>query len=215
MSVFDLQKLIPVETNGDNIQFLVDVISERSARTIGILGAGGSGKTTLAEKILNKLSEENAVVLHVDDYWKYPRDKMHEMGITGYDNESRDIDKFLKDLENLKKGKAIDKPTFDDSKEIPLLETEKIEAREKIIVEGTIDIHALVDVTIFLYAPDSVLMERRLQRDSDKIANKDLSFFKKYLEEKSFPKYHMILLPVWKECNFIFDTSENKLYKIK
>lgn len=215
MPGIEFENLEYLASGGEVVSTLKNYIQASKAKVIGIIGAGGSGKTTFSKKLVESFGLESCVMISVDDYWKYPRAEMNKMGITGYDWAAREKELFSKHMQCLRENKSIEKPIFEDDKEEPTFQTEHITPKDFVIVEGVVNLLEVSDISVFVYAPDEVLMVRRLERDKVKSVNKNFDEFKNYLIKKSFPKYRSLLFPLWKQCNFLFDTHNNKLYKIR
>ena len=81
---------------------------------IGIAGGSGSGKTTVVREIQRRMKpQENVVVIPQDSYYK---DQGHlpleERQALNFDHpDSIDWKLLVKQLRDLKEGKAIDQPT--------------------------------------------------------------------------------------------------------
>ena len=71
----------------------------------------------------------------------------------------------------------------------------------------------IADFIIFTYAPDDVLIKRRIARDRWAKIFQSESAFVEYLRTKSLPSYHAKLLPLANEARVILDTSTGTLYK--
>jgi uridine kinase len=193
-------------------KFIAQLIEGNEHKVIAIFGPSGGGKTTFAQNLIKALGDEKAVLISVDDYWRYTREEMKQKGLTGYDWEARDKDRFLKDLQLLKRGMAIDKPLMDYIYEKPAVYTERIEPKEITILEATLDFTGIADLIIFTFAHDDIIFQRRIERDKDKKAFPTLEALEKYVRNKSIPAYKERLLPLVANANFAIDTHENKLY---
>lgn len=208
-----LTNFSPVKPHNSSADFISQIIKKSKSQVIAIYGPSSGGKTTFSEKLLNVLGKDNALLISVDDYWKYDRQEMKKRNITGYDWESRSKEKFLNDLQLLKNLQPIQKPVFDYVAEKPANKYETIEPQNIIIIEGTLDFRGLADIIIFTYADDETLINRRLQRDKNKTAFKSLKELQDYLINKSIPAYKNNLLPLIPETDFIVDTDRNLIYQ--
>lgn len=190
---------------------IASVIRQYQYKTVGICGPSGSGKTTFAKALQQALGEDS-MILKVDSYWQYTRSEMAERNLTGYDWATRDKPLFLADLTKLKSGQSIEKPVFDYVKEMPAHQTVSVAPRDIIILEDTLDFSGLVDLMIFIYAPDDVLISRRLSRDAHKTGFGDAETLENYLKTKSIPAYRKGLLPVAEKADYIINTDSSRLY---
>lgn len=193
-------------------QLLKQLLPKKDVVVIGIEGASGSGKTDLGKKLLEEFSSQKAALILLDDYVCFSSKEMEKLDIlTRYDWRSRNREKFLKDIASLKQWDTIQKPIQDYSKEAPAEETEFVEPKPYIIVEGNLDISDIADITVFLFAPDEVLAERRFLRDSQKQLY-DETKLKSYIAQ-SLEYYHQFLEPTAGNAQIIINTDSVVLYE--
>ena len=139
---------------------------------VGITGGSGSGKTRFMNKLMEKLPDSS---LHsMDNYYieidKQPRD---ENGVENFDKlESIDLERYVQDLRKLLAGDAleIDEYTFNNDKSTS--KKIRIPASRIILVEGIFvlaveEIRSLLDLKLFVDAPDYLMMSRRIIRDAE------------------------------------------------
>lgn len=120
------------------------------ARVVGVTGASASGKSTFSSELLENFGEENACIVRLDDYVHLTNAQMREQGIkTRYDWRSRDKNRFLNDVNQLRNGHAIQKPVQDYEAERPSSESEVVLPKSYIILEGNLDLSDIADTTIF------------------------------------------------------------------
>jgi len=145
--------------------------SESRPLLIGVVGGSGSGKTTVARAIHASLGPDAAFV----DMDAYYRDQTHlsfeERLQTNYDHpDAFDLDLMVEQLEQLRRGEAIEKPTYDFAAHTRAARREVVEPRDAIIVDGILllvepRVRALLDIKVFVDVDDDVRFIRRLQRD--------------------------------------------------
>ena len=140
---------------------------------IGIAGGSASGKSTIAEKIVEKFREEKKVVIiRQDDYYK---DQSHmpfeERVKTNYDHPfAFDNDYMVYQVKELIAGKTIRKPTYDYVHHTRSDITEIVEPADVIVLEGLFvleseELRSLQNIKIFVDTPADVRFIRRLVRD--------------------------------------------------
>lgn len=139
---------------------------------IGITGGTGSGKSTVSKEIFKFINEKNIAVIEQDSYYK---DQSHlsfeERVKTNYDHPlAFDNDLLIQHLKELLAGKAIRKPIYDFEKHTRKSETEIIQPRDIIILEGILilsekEIRDLLDIKIFVDTDADVRVIRRILRD--------------------------------------------------
>lgn len=139
---------------------------------IGIAGGTGSGKTTLAEKILEFFPKGEVVVISQDSYYL---DQSHlpleERRKINYDHPlAFDFPLLIEHLKKLKKGEPILCPTYSFSEYIRLPEKILIEPKPVIILEGILvlideELRNLLDIKLYVDCDPDVRFIRRLLRD--------------------------------------------------
>lgn len=139
---------------------------------IGICGGTGSGKTTLARRIIETVGRENVILVEQDSYYRnladMPLDERHQANFDHLD--AFDNGMLVNHLKRLKQGKSIEMPIYDYKNHIRSEETEHLEPKPVIIVEGILIfaepmVIDLLDVRVFVDTPDDIRFIRRLQRD--------------------------------------------------
>lgn len=141
---------------------------------IGISGGSGSGKTLFLKALMESFKEHEASLLSLDNYYRprkeQPKDKK---GVENFDlPESLDRERFYHDLQLLKSGERIrlKEYTFNnDNKKPAMIE---IESTPIIVVEGIFtfyfqEIRKLLDLKLYIEAPDYLMLTRRITRDAE------------------------------------------------
>ncbi len=139
---------------------------------IGISGGTGSGKTTVAQKIISSIGEANAVYLQQDSYYRnlgdMPLDFRHQVNFDHPD--ALDNELLLAHLEALRAGECIQKPVYDfvnhSRRPDPIL----VAPLPVILVEGILvfwneRMRRLMDIKIFVDCDADIRFIRRLGRD--------------------------------------------------
>jgi uridine kinase len=141
---------------------------------LGIAGGTGSGKTTLAQKIVAGLPPGRALLLQHDDYY---RDRSHlsprERDALNFDEpDALENDRLVRDLAALKRGEPVDAPLYDFATHTRRTETRRLDPHAVVVVEGILlfSVPALrdaFDLRIFVDTADDVRLMRRIKRDLD------------------------------------------------
>lgn len=165
---------------------------------IGIAGGSASGKSTIANEIVNKSSDNKSIkVLKLDNYYL---DRSHltenERTKVNYDHPNAfDTNLLLDDLKKLKKGLQIDVPIYNFEHHIREKELKVFKPANVIILEGIMvlalkDILELLDIKIYVETPDDIRLIRRLRRDMkersrtmDQVVDQYLSFVRPMHEQ--------------------------------
>jgi uridine kinase len=193
-------------------EYVAQLIDPASHKVIAIEGAAGSGKTTLG-KNMKKLFPCKVTMLNVDDYFAYDLVTRMRKRISGYNWNSRKRSLFLRQIEKLKQGKAIQKPIFSYKTQSLKEEKEKIIPEKNIIVEGTLDFSDVADFIIFTWAPEDILIDRVVKRGGFKTVFKNRKALRKHFEKISIMNYRNLLLTYIQKANIIFDTLNNEVHK--
>jgi uridine kinase len=139
---------------------------------IGIAGGTGSGKTTVATKILEALPPGQALLLQQDSYY---RDRSHlspaERARINFDEpDAIENDRLEHDLRCLRNGTVVEGPQYDFSTHTRRRETRRLEPCSIIVAEGILlfavaAVRDLFDLRLFVETPDDVRLLRRIKRD--------------------------------------------------
>lgn len=139
---------------------------------IGITGGTGSGKSTVSTEIFKYIDKEKITIIEQDSYYK---DQSHlsleERIKTNYDHPFAFDNKLLiEHLKELLKGNPIEKPIYDFGNHNRKKDTEKVEPRDIVILEGILilsekEIRDLLDIKIFVDTDSDVRVIRRILRD--------------------------------------------------
>jgi uridine kinase len=139
---------------------------------IGIAGGTGSGKTTVATVILNRVGAGNIAFLPHDAYYKDLADlPRSQRDLINFDHpDSLETDLMVEHLKLLRQGKAVEIPIYDFTTHSRTDRTSKIEPQPVILVEGILvfadpELRDLFDIKIFVDTPPDIRFIRRLERD--------------------------------------------------
>ncbi len=139
---------------------------------IGICGGTGSGKTTVANRILESVSNKDVVFIQQDSYYRNLKDlPLDDRSMANFDHpDALDNDLLFYHVKKLKAGEAVDLPVYDFKTHCRQAETRRVESKPIVIVEGILifsDPRLLeqMDVKVFVDTPDDIRFIRRLRRD--------------------------------------------------
>jgi len=142
---------------------------------IGISGGSGSGKTTFARMLHEKLSEKFGAgfseILAQDHYYIDQSARFKGDGSINFDHPSAiEFSLLAKHLEMLKGGNAIEVPIYDFITHTRKPNTNHFSVCPVVIVDGMLllsqeVIRPRLDYSIFVDAPEEVRYQRRLHRD--------------------------------------------------
>ena len=145
--------------NADKKEFLMDTI------LIGIAGGTGSGKTTLADKLVESFGRDEVSILRHDDIPFEERAKLN------YDHpDAFDTDLLCQHILELKAGKSIEMPVYDYAMHNRSDKTILVHPAPVIVLEGILlfvekDLCDLMDIKVFVDTDADVRILRRILRD--------------------------------------------------
>lgn len=139
---------------------------------IGICGGTGSGKTTIANRILQSVSADEVVFIQQDLYYRDLKDMPLDYRNAANFDHPDGIDNALlaNHLKKLKAGEPVALPIYDFRTHSRLPDTTPIEAKPIVIVEGILifaepRLLEQMDLKVFVDTPDDIRFIRRLKRD--------------------------------------------------
>jgi uridine kinase len=143
-----------------------------ASKIIGIAGGSGSGKTAFAYRLQKRAGESRCSILHQDSYYRDQRQQFDcDGGRVNFDHpDSLDFDLLSRHLMKLKAGKSVQVPVYDYETHSRLARTDLLDPRSIIILEGILVlsepmIRRVLDVKVFIDAPERVRFSRRVARD--------------------------------------------------
>jgi len=151
-------------------------MQEGSARRrpiiIGVAGGTGSGKTTVAQVILERVGRDRIAYIQHDSYY---RDQSHlppeERAKVNYDHpNSLESDLLVRHLQMLQAGQPVEVPVYDFTTHTRTNRTYRVEPRRVILVEGILifaekALRDMFDIKIYVDTDADIRFIRRLQRD--------------------------------------------------
>ena len=139
---------------------------------IGIAGGTGSGKTTVVKKIVEALPPHYVAVVPLDSYYNDTTEMTEEeRHAINFDHpDAFDWKLLIKQVNELRKGNAIEQPTYSYIKCNRLPETIHVEPEPVIIIEGIMTLlnkklRDMMDLKIFVDADSDERLIRNIQRD--------------------------------------------------
>jgi uridine kinase len=180
---------------------------------IGLAGGTGSGKTTVAEAIVQAAGEDHVVLLPQDAYYRAQPDVPAEArALTNYDQpDAFDNELLVQHLELLVRGEPIQRPIYDFTKDDRATETVPLDARAVIVVEGILVLHEAslrqrMDLAIFVVAPPDERFIRRLERDVSERGRSAESVIKQYRRTVK-PMHDLFVEPTKQYADLIIPTG--------
>lgn len=173
---------------------------------VGIAGGSGSGKTTFAKKILQRVSsheaaEADVALLKQDSYYlPSPPAHLKVHGEPNFDHpDAFDWDLLRDHLKRLRAGESVAVPIYDYRTNRRTDDTERVGPCRRLILEGIFtlwdaEIRANFDVKLFLNVEADVRFIRRLHRDVRERGRSLDSIIRQYYDTVR-PMHHEFLEP--------------------
>jgi len=139
---------------------------------IGVAGGTGSGKTSFANRLLERLREERCVTVAQDAYYKdgSTLDPAARAAINYDHPDAFDTSLLIQDLRDLKAGRPVPHLTYDHAAYSRRVLPDALTPRPVIILEGILilaeePLRRLMDIKLFIDTDSDVRILRRLRRD--------------------------------------------------
>lgn len=156
---------------------------------IGICGGTGSGKTTVVNKILDILPENQVAILSQDSYYKDNSNlSIEERKSVNFDHpDAIEFDLLLDHINELKKGHTIQKPIYSYITCTRSAETIPVESKDVILIEGILlftdeRIRNICNIKVFVDAPADERLMRVIKRDTVERGRDIEQTLKRYLD---------------------------------
>ena len=140
---------------------------------IGIAGGTGSGKTTVVNKIVEALPPHYVAVVPLDSYYNDTSEMTEEeRHAINFDHpDAFDWKLLAKHVDDLRKGIAVEQPTYSYLLCNRLKETIHVSPKPVIIIEGIMTLlnkrlRDIMDLKIFVDADPDERLIRNIQRDT-------------------------------------------------
>lgn len=139
---------------------------------VGVAGGTGSGKTTVASRILDGVGTENITYIPHDAYYRdlshLPRSMRAQVN---FDHpHALETKLLIEHVKELRAGRPVAIPIYDFATHTRTDETRRVEVAPVVIVEGIlvfveVELRELFDVKIYIDTDADVRFIRRLRRD--------------------------------------------------
>lgn len=141
---------------------------------IGIGGGSGSGKTTIAQSIVESIGHDDVALIQHDAYY---RDQTHlpleQRAKVNYDHpDSLETELLVEHLRELLAGRPVERPVYDYTVHNRSPQTVVVDPRPVVVVEGIVVLYEpglrdLMDLKVYVDTDADLRIVRRLERDID------------------------------------------------
>ena len=155
---------------------------------IGIAGGSGSGKTTVAQEILQRVGRKRIAFLQHDSYYKdltgLPPTQRAEVNFDHPNSLENEL--LIQHVASLRDGKPVEVPIYDFSTDRRTGQTFTVQPQRVILVEGILifteaTLREMFNVKIFVDTDSDLRLIRRLQRDITERGRTTESVIEQYL----------------------------------
>ena len=187
---------------------------------IGICGGTGSGKTTVANRLLQAVGTKEVAFLQQDSYYRdlaqMPLDYRQRVNFDHPD--ALDNDLLVEHLRALKAGRTVELPLYDFKHHARRKETLRLEPKLITIVEGILifaepRLLAEMDIKVFVDTPDDIRFIRRLRRDISERGRTVDSVIEQYLATVR-PMHLQFVEPSKREADVIIPEGGHNMVSI-
>ncbi len=156
---------------------------------VGIAGGTGSGKTSLATKIVERVGAESCLLLAQDAYYKDGSALTPAaQAAINYDHpDAFDTSLLVQDVRDLKAGRPVPCLTYDHASYARRVLPDALTPKPVVILEGILvlaeePLRRLMDIKLFIDTDADVRLLRRLQRDLHERGRRFEAVERQYLE---------------------------------
>lgn len=175
---------------------------------IGIVGASGSGKTTIARALAARCPD--SCLISQDNWYRNRPDDALNWNVD--DPETVDLLQLARDLAALKAGNSIDAPRYIFSSHRRADKPIALHPAPVLIVEGLFlfcipQLRQLFDIRLFVDAPLRLCQRRRIQRDVRERGRTEQQIRKSWVERVE-PMYQKHIFPGRKWADLLVKSDE-------
>jgi len=168
---------------------IISCMTERETPlVIGIAGGSGSGKTTVANVVLQRVGSHRIVYLPHDAYYRDLKDlpRIQRVQVNFDHPDSLETELLIRHIQQLRNWQAIDLPIYDFTTHTRTDRMLRVEPQRVILVEGILIfgepiLRSLFDVKIFVDTDADIRFIRRLERDISERGRTTESVIHQYL----------------------------------
>ena len=164
-------------------------MSMRKPIVIGVAGGTGSGKTTVANEILQRVGAERIAYIQHDSYYRDLRDlSPEERARVNFDHPmALETELLIQHLDQLIAGEPAEIPIYDFTVHARTDRTRRVDPRRIILIEGILifadrELRERMNVRIFVDTDADLRFIRRLVRDMEERGRSMPSVVQQYLK---------------------------------
>jgi len=162
---------------------------DKNIMVVGIAGGTGSGKTTLADIILERIGRDRIAYLPHDAYYRDQKDlPFEERAKVNYDHpDSLETELLIEHIHQLNREQVVEMPVYDFTTHSRKQKTVRVEPKPVVLVEGILifvekELRKLFDMKIYVDTDADIRFIRRLTRDIEERGRTVQSVINQYLK---------------------------------
>ncbi len=155
---------------------------------IGVAGGSGSGKTTIAQNIVQMIGRDRVAWVQHDSYYRHrPELSFEERSGQNYDHpRSLETELMVEHVKTLMGGKEVKIPSYDFANHLRSEIVNSVEPAQIILLEGILifaepALLELMDIKIYVDTDADVRFIRRLKRDMEERGRTQESVVEQYM----------------------------------
>ncbi|WOK94473.1 uridine kinase-like protein 4 [Canna indica] len=140
---------------------------------IGVAGGAASGKTTVCDMIIQQLRDQRVVLVNQESfYYDLTEEELNHVHEYNFDHpDAFNTENMLCCMEKLKRGLAVDVPSYDFRTYKSKLQARKVNPSDVIILQGILVFHdprvrEMMNMKIFVDTDADIRLARRIRRDT-------------------------------------------------
>ncbi len=187
---------------------------------VGIAGGSGSGKTTVVNRIMERLRDDDVAILPQDAYYKDNSQlELEARQEINFDHpDSLEFTLLIEQLKMLRNGKSIKRPIYTYITCTRSDETIPMKPREVIILEGILiftneELRKLIDIKVFVDADADDRLGRIISRDIQERGRSVNKVMERY-EKTVKPMHLQFIEPSKRYADIIVPQGGNNLVAI-
>ena len=192
---------------------------------VGIAGGSGSGKTTIAKRILEQLNKNvetsSTLLFQLDHYYRdLAALSQADRELVNFDHpDSIELNLVAEHLNSLSHGLTIQRPNYEFASHTRSSVVSEITPHQIIIVDGIFslfdpNIRKILNFGIFIDVPADVRFIRRLKRDCEERGRSQDSVIKQYLKSVQ-PMHDLFVEPSKNYADFIVPWEKADTRKVE
>lgn len=141
---------------------------------VGIAGGTGSGKTTVAKRIIAALPSSAVTMIEHDSYYRdLSRLSLEERSQVNYDHpEALETELLIEHIDRLRAGESADIPIYDFKQHKRAAEFRRVSPTPIVVVEGILvfvdsRLRERLDMKLFVDTDSDIRIFRRIRRDME------------------------------------------------